>query len=77
MFPTIFSMALVDIRGEATKTASSFLIMSIVGGAIAPVVMGLIGEQHMATGFLIPLACFAVILAYAALYRRMRGRYRV
>ena len=77
MFPTIFSMALVDIRGEATKTASSFLIMSIVGGAIAPVVMGLIGEQHMATGFLIPLVCFAVILAYAALYRRMRGRYRV
>lgn len=77
MFPTIFSMALVDIRGEATKTASSFLIMSIVGGAIAPVVMGLIGEQHMATGFLIPLACFAVILAYAALYRRMRGRYMV
>ncbi|MBO8455697.1 MAG: hypothetical protein IAC08_04765 [Bacteroidetes bacterium] len=46
----------------------------VVGGAIAPVVMGLIGEQHMTTGFLIPLDCFAVILAYAALYRRMRGR---
>lgn len=74
MFPTIFSMALVDISGESTKTASSFLIMSIVGGAIAPVVMGLIGENNMATGFLIPLVCFAVILAYAALYRRMRGR---
>lgn len=74
MFPTIFTMALTDIRGEATKTASSFLIMSIVGGAIAPVLMGMAGEKEMSAGFIIPLVCFAVTLAYAALYRRMRGR---
>lgn len=70
MFPTIFSMALADIRGEGTKTASSYLIMSIVGGAVAPVLMGLIGESDMAAGFVIPLICFIFIAAYSFTYRR-------
>ena len=70
MFPTIFSMALADIRGEGTKTASSYLIMSIVGGAVAPVLMGLIGESDMAAGFVVPLICFIFIAAYSFTYRR-------
>ena len=72
MFPTIFSMALVDVTGYNTKTASSYLVMSIVGGAIAPVLMGLLGESNMALGFLIPLACFLGIVAYALFYKRLR-----
>ncbi len=70
MFPTIFSMALADIRGEGTKTASSYLIMSIAGGAVAPVLMGLIGESDMAAGFVVPLICFIFIAAYSFTYRR-------
>ena len=70
MFPTIFSMALADIRGEGTKTASSYLSMSIVGGAVAPVLMGLIGESDMAAGFVVPLICFIFIAAYSFTYRR-------
>ncbi|MFS2592684.1 hypothetical protein AAH101_13485 [Phocaeicola vulgatus] len=68
MFPTIFSMALTDVAGSNTKTASSYLIMSIVGGAIAPVLMG----YNMALGFLIPLFCFIVIAMYAFSYKRLR-----
>ena len=75
MFPTIFSMALTDIRGEGTKTASSFLIMSIVGGAIAPVLMGLAGENDMAAGFLIPLGCFVIVGAYYAAYRHLHRKH--
>ena len=41
MFPTIFSLALRD-AGTKTKLASSLLIMTIVGGAVAPVIMGYI-----------------------------------
>ena len=37
MFPTIFSLALRD-AGTKTKLASSLLIMTIVGGAVAPVI---------------------------------------
>ena len=73
MFPTIFSMALTDVTGINTKTASSYLVMSIVGGAIAPVLMGVLGENDMALGFLIPLGCFIVIATYAVLYKRLRG----
>ena len=75
MFPTIFSMALTDIRGEGTKMASSFLIMSIVGGAIAPVLMGLAGENDMAAGFLIPLGCFVIVGAYSAAYRHLHRKH--
>lgn len=39
MFPTIFSLALRD-AGTHTKIASSLLIMTIVGGAVAPILMG-------------------------------------
>lgn len=73
MFPTIFSMALTDVTGGTTKTASSYLVMSIVGGAIAPVLMGVLGETNMALGFLIPLVCFIVIAVYAFSYKRLRG----
>lgn len=72
MFPTIFSMALTDVPGGNTKTASSYLVMSIVGGAIAPVLMGLLGETNMALGFLIPLGCFIGIMLYALLYKQLR-----
>lgn len=72
MFPTIFSMALTDVTGSNTKTASSYLVMSIVGGAIAPVLMGLLGETDMALGFLIPLGCFIGIMLYAFLFKQLR-----
>lgn len=70
MFPTIFALALKGV-GQHTKRASSFLIMSIVGGAIAPVLMGLIADHaSMAMAFIVPLCCFAVIAAYAARFAR-------
>lgn len=65
MFPTIFALAL-DKAGTNTKMASSYLIMSIVGGAIAPVIMGLIADHiSMARAFSVPLFCFVVIIFYA------------
>lgn len=70
MFPTIFALALKGV-GQHTKRASSFLIMSIVGGAIAPVLMGLIADHaSMAMAFIVPLCCFVVIAVYAARFAR-------
>ena len=67
MFPTIFSLALRD-AGTHTKIASSLLIMTIVGGAVAPILMGYIADTtgSMATSFIIPLLCYVVIVGYAA-----------
>ena len=72
MFPTIFALALRK-TGSNTKRASSFLIMSIVGGAIAPILMGIIADtSSMATGFSVPLVCFVVIAVYAYRYKSLR-----
>ena len=65
MFPTIFALALNGLSASDTKQGSSYLIMSIVGGAIAPVVMGVIGETDMAIGFIVPLVCYIVIAMFA------------
>ena len=49
-FPTIFALGIRGL-GEHTKLASSLIVMSIVGGAIAPPFMGHIADHHsMRTG---------------------------
>lgn len=64
MFPTIFALGIKDL-GPLTKKASSFLVMSIVGGALIPVIMGRIADvSTMALGFIVPLVCFAFIVYY-------------
>lgn len=65
MFPTIFALALQGLSSSATKCGSSYLIMTIVGGTIAPILMGYIGETNMAIGFIIPLVCYIVVAIYA------------
>ncbi len=70
MFPTIFALALQGLSTSATKRGSSYLIMTIVGGAIAPMLMGYIGETNMAVGFIIPLICYLVVAIYAQKIRK-------
>lgn len=66
MFPTIFSLALRSSNGH-TKQASSLLIMTIVGGAIAPLIMGYIADNthSMALAFTVPLVCYIYIMVYS------------
>jgi len=65
MFPTIFALGIKDL-GPKTKKASSFIVMSIVGGAIFPPVMGLIADKfNMSVGFFAPIPFFLFILWYA------------
>ena len=62
MFPTIFALGIKEL-GEETKMASSLLVMSIVGGAMAPVLMGAISDYtgSMQKAYIIPLLCFIVV----------------
>ncbi len=72
MFPTIFALAIKKVGAQHTKRASSYLIMTIVGGAFAPVLMGYIADHsNIAWGFLVPLVCFLVILVYSVAYPRL------
>ncbi len=64
MFPTIFTLAIRGLN-EETEKASSLIIMSIVGGAIVPLIMGALADGiglHMA--FALPLICYLFIVFY-------------
>jgi FHS family L-fucose permease-like MFS transporter len=68
MFPTIFALSLKNL-GPYTKLGSSLLVMSIIGGAICPALMGRISDTwNIQRAFLVPLICHAYIL-----YFGMRG----
>jgi FHS family L-fucose permease-like MFS transporter len=64
MFPTIFALGVKDV-GVHTKKASSFIIMSIVGGALMPYVMGLMADKSSTSfSYLVPLFCFLIVAWY-------------
>jgi len=66
MFPTIFALG-IDGIGEDTKPGSSWLIMSIVGGAILPFGMGSLIDMYgdnIQIGYSIPLVCYLIILYF-------------
>jgi len=62
MFPTIFALG-VENLGEDAKLGSSFLIMSIVGGAFIPLTMGIISDvtHSIQIAYIAPLICFFVV----------------
>ncbi|EHQ30592.1 L-fucose:H+ symporter permease [Mucilaginibacter paludis] len=66
MFPTIFALG-IDGIGDDTKPGSSWLVMSIVGGAIIPYVMATVIDlngDNIQTGYIVPLICFVVVLYF-------------
>jgi FHS family L-fucose permease-like MFS transporter len=74
MFPTIFALGIRGL-GDYTKLGSSLIVMSIVGGAIAPPFMGHIADVHsMRTGMAVPLVCFVFIAVYGMLWQKLEAR---
>lgn len=74
MFPTIFSLGIKGLKSN-TETGSSWLVMSIVGGAIIPYGMGtLIDMNHddIQSGYIIPLVCFLIILSFGAFGHKVK-----
>ena len=64
MFPTIFALSIKNL-GPFTKRGSSLLVMSIIGGAIIPAVMGRISDlSNIQRAFLVPLLCYAYVLYF-------------
>ena len=70
-FPTIFALGIRGL-GEHTKLGSSLIVMSIVGGAIAPPFMGHIADRYsMRIGFAVPLVCFVFIALYGLIWAKL------
>ena len=65
MFPTIFALSVKNL-GAYTKLGSALLVMSIIGGAIVPAVMGYISDvSSIQKAFVVPLICYAYVLYFA------------
>jgi FHS family L-fucose permease-like MFS transporter len=68
MFPTIFALGLKGL-GPNTKLGGSLLVMAIVGGALLPPLMGLIGDRFhgIAPAYSLPLIAYGFIACYSLL----------
>ena len=65
MFPTIFALSLRGL-GAHTKRASSFLMMTPVGGVVGPLLMGLVADySNMVLSFVVPFAAYIIVWFYA------------
>ncbi len=65
MFPTIFALSLKNL-GALTKRGSSLLVMSIIGGALIPAVMGRISDvSNIRVAFVMPLLCYVYVIYFA------------
>ncbi|MGA8160020.1 MAG: L-fucose:H+ symporter permease [Acidobacteriaceae bacterium] len=64
MFPTIFALSIRHL-GPSTHKGSSLLVMSIIGGAICPAIMGRISDAtNIQMAFFVPLVCYCFVLYF-------------
>jgi FHS family L-fucose permease-like MFS transporter len=70
MFPTIFTITL-ERSGVSQSSTSGLLCLAIFGGALLPVAVGAIADSFgLSASFLVPLAAYAFIAAFAIAARR-------
>jgi MFS transporter, FHS family, L-fucose permease len=75
MFPTIFALGIRDL-GENTKPAASLLVMSIIGGALITLLIGLVFQstRSMALAMVVPLGCYLCVVYYSFWGYNLRPR---
>lgn len=65
MFPTIFSLAIRDLK-DATSHGSGVLCLAIVGGALLPLMQGVLADYlGVQQAFILPVLCYVYIVYYA------------
>lgn len=65
MFPTIFTLTL-ERSGVSESATSGLLCVAILGGALLPMAVGAIADSwSLSASFVVPLAAYAVIAAFA------------
>ena len=64
MFPTIFSLAINGL-GKHTSQGSGILCLAIVGGAILPLIQGVLADSiGLQNSFFLPIICYVFIAYY-------------
>ncbi len=72
MYPTIFSLGIEGLNKYQEKYASSFIVMSIVGGAFFPFFMAAISDvtENIQLGYIIPILCYIIVFLFSYRYRK-------
>lgn len=77
MFPTIFAVTISGVRRGDVKIASSFLMMTPIGGAIGTFLMGALADAtSMSTAFIVPACGYLLVLVYSIYLLRNEKRYQ-
>ena len=64
MFPTIFTLGIAGL-GKLTSRGSSLLVMAVVGGAVIPVLFGVVADfAGLQRAFVLPALCYLYIVFY-------------
>lgn len=72
MFPNIFSSAIYELRAHTSK-GSGLLCAAIVGGALVPLLQGVIADYwDVKSSFIIPLICYTFIVTFALNLKKMQ-----
>jgi hypothetical protein len=67
LIPTIFALSIKNL-GVYIKLGSSLLVMSVIGGAIVPAIMGFISDHSsIQAAFAVPLFCYGVVIYFSFL----------
>ena len=71
MFPTIFTLACEKL-GSRAADGSGIINVAIVGGAVIPLLTGIIADatSSLAIAFTLPMSCYAVIAGFGLYARR-------
>ncbi|OUL56583.1 sugar MFS transporter [Pseudoalteromonas ulvae] len=71
MFPTIFSLAINQLK-QHTSQGSGLLCLAIVGGAIVPLLQGVLADQFgVQLSFALPIICYLYIAYYGVFGSRV------
>jgi MFS transporter, FHS family, L-fucose permease len=70
MFPTIFTLACEKL-GPRAADGSGIINVAIVGGAIIPLITGMIADAtgSLALAFVLPMICYAIIAGFGIFAR--------
>lgn len=67
LFPTIFTVSIENL-GQDAPQGSGLLCLAIVGGAVVPLLTGVVADRFgLARALLVPVVCYGWILTYGAL----------
>jgi len=73
MFPTIFSLAINGL-GKHTSQGSGILCLAIVGGAIIPLIQGLLADSiGIQPSFFLPIVCYLFIAYYGLVGSKVKA----